>query len=369
MKDDISFSQQCLEYLEKRWIHINQIEENNLEEPLSDELAHVKELIKDCLTSKTKTYRYVLPTQLLSKCVDSMLDCRSIQVAWGKEGAFDARSIAHEVIVPFDRENHNVLGGSPEPYVNNPLRCPAVTAEFRDRQKNKEDWDKLNEVLDLVENEENIEFTKNIYDQVLYEIFELLSEVMVTYPAPNRISLENTLNLIKEFISVKSGGERLEAISTAIFQIIGEKFGLFDEIKREKVNTADASSGMVADIECKVNDETVLLVEIKDRNLTLTHLDSKLDKARSRRISEILFLAESGIEETKKEKIEEKIRHEFTSGQNVYVSNMIDFCKGVLILLGEKGRVEFLSKIGPELDRVNASIRHRKAWARSLKEI
>lgn len=369
MTEEISFSEKCITYLYDQWEQIILIEENNLDEPLSEDFSELKALIKECLTSKTKTYRYVLPTQLLCKSVDSSLDCRSIQVAWGVEGAFDARSIAHEVIVPFDRENHNVLGGSPEPYVNNPLRCPAVTKEYRSKQKNQTDWDKLIEILDTVQKENNTEFTKSAFDQVLYEIYQQLAEVRVTYPTPNRISIENTLSLIRSYLAEKSGGERMEAISTALFEIIALKFGLFDEIKREKVNSADSSSGMVADIECRYKGEIVLLVEVKDRSLTLTHLDSKLSKARSERISEILFLAERGIESTDEDKVENKIRHEFTSGQNVYVSNLAEFCHGILILLGEKGRVEFLSKIGPELDRVNASIKHRKSWARLLKEI
>lgn len=369
MTKELTFSQKCSKYLSERWEQVGSIVENELEEPLSGKLSDFKKVIFDCLTSKTKTYRYVLPTQILSKCVDSTLDCRSIQVSWSKKGAFDARSVAHDVIVPFDRSNHNVLGGSPEPYVNNPLRCPAVIPEYRGKQKNQTDWDKLIIVLDAVQSEDNVEFTKNVFDQVLYEIYKLLSSVIVTYPTPNRISLDNAIVLITEYISVKSGGERLEAVSTALFKIISEKFGLFDEVKREKINTADASSGMVADIECKLRGKTVLLIEVKDRNLTLTQLDSKLDKARSERISEILFLAENGIDKSKEKEIAEKIRHEFTSGQNIYISNLLDFCKGILMLLGEKGRVEFLSKIGPELDRVNASIKHRKAWAKLLKEI
>lgn len=369
MTDENNFIEECSKYLKNRWRYINQITDAEVEEPLSEKYNSLKNLVKDCLTSNTKTYRYVLPTQLLSKCVDHSLDSHSLQVAWDKEGAFDARSVAHAAVVPFDKENHRVLGGSPEPYVNNPLRCPAITDEYRERQKNKKDWDKLIKVLDLVENEDNLEFTKNLFDHVLYQIFELLAEVRVTYPTPNRISLDNTFSLIQEYISIKSGGERLEAVSTALFQIMGEKFGLFDEVKREKVNTADSSSGMVADIECSLDGETILLVEVKDRDLTLTQLDSKLDKARSRRISEILFLAEKGLKEDQEDIINKRIESEFTSGQNIYVLNLLEFCHGILILLGERGRVEFIGKIGPELDRVNASIKHRREWAKLLKEI
>ena len=81
-------------------------------------------LIKACLSSRSVSYHYVLPTQLLAKSVDPDLDARSLQARFDAPGAFDARSLAHEVIVPFDRENNRVLGGSPEPYVNNPCALP-----------------------------------------------------------------------------------------------------------------------------------------------------------------------------------------------------------------------------------------------------
>ncbi|MFQ5653079.1 MAG: hypothetical protein ACE5IY_24380, partial [bacterium] len=68
-------------------------------------------------------------------------------------------------------------------------------------------------------------------------------------------------------------------------------------------------------------------------------------------------------------KMDKKIIQEFTSGQNIYISSLVNFSRGILILLGENGRVDFISKIGPELDTAKSSIKHRKAWAALLKEI
>jgi len=345
------------------------IEKDPNVEPLPMKYDSLKSSIQDCLTSTTKSYRYVLPTQLLSKSVDHNLDCRSLQAAYESEGAFDARTVAHKVIVPFDKENHNVLGGSNEPYVNNPLRCTAVSKANRARQKNKKDWDKLIDVLDTVEQKNEEEFTRSVFDHVLFEIHKLLAEVRVVYPTPNRISLNQTLELIEAYTEERSGGDRLEAVVTALFRTISEKFNLFDEVRRQKVNAPDIATGMVADIECWLNHEIVLLVEVKDRHLNLTHLDAKVDLARSNQIRELLFMAQQGIEPADKTKIEQKIIQEFTSGQNIYISSLVDFVRGVLILLGEKGRVEFISEIGPELDNAKSSIKHRKDWAAILKEI
>jgi hypothetical protein len=223
-------------------------------------------------------------------------------------------------------------------------------------------------VLDTVENINDELFTKLVFDQVLFEIYKLLADVFVVYPTPNRISLHNTYQLIETYLSEKSGGDRIEAIGTALFQTIGDRFNLFDDVKREKVNVADASAGMAADIECWLEGKIVLLVEIKDRGITLTQLDAKLDLARSKKISEILFLAEQGKEQVEEE-ITNRINSEFTSGQNIYVTNFFDFSLGLLILLGEEGRVEFLDRVGKELDRVNSAIVHRRTWANLLKQV
>ncbi len=154
--DIVSFSEECVEFLNLRW---NEMEvyrnEGGTAEPLKSKHQKLREDINACLRSPTKTYRYVLPTQILGKCVDPDLDCRSIQKSFDSPGSFDARSIAHEVIVPFDVKNHKVLGGSAEPYVNNPLRCDSITDKNRGNQKNKADWDRLVGVLRTVQDKDD----------------------------------------------------------------------------------------------------------------------------------------------------------------------------------------------------------------------
>lgn len=363
------FRARCEAYLRQRWEYITsqvEIDPTPLLGPLSD-YPDVIDLIRASLRSKSKSYHYVLPTHLLAKCVNPALDARSIQVSYGTVGAFDARSLAHGVIVPFDQANFCVLGGAPEPYANNPLRIPAVTASFAGAQKQKGDWAKLVEALDLVEDKSDPVFTAAAFDQVLIEIFRLLADVKVLYPAPNRVSLTATNEILAAYLAERSGGERLEAVATALFRTIGERFKLFDDVRREKVNAADRSSGMSADIECRLNDELVLLVEVKDRSLTLVQLTTKLDRARVEHITEVLFLAQQGKEALEATAIETRIRQEFASGQNIYVTDFAAFALGIFILFGESGRVEFLRQVGAELDRVSSAIQHRRRWAELLR--
>lgn len=133
--------------------------------------------ISNSINSGTKTYRYVLPTQILAKVADEQLDCHCIQASSSLKGAFDARSICDAIIVSFDKSNDGVLGGSPEPYVNNPLRRAEVSKIHRQKQKDKQGWDDLCLVLDQVETVRDPIFTAAIFDLALWEIFRRLSQV------------------------------------------------------------------------------------------------------------------------------------------------------------------------------------------------
>ena len=368
MSRDQTLAERCKQYLAARWECIASLcSQGELPDFLGHQYTSLKSLVGDCLTSTIKSYHYVLPTQILCKVVDPSLDAHSLQAAWGVAGAFDARTVAHKVIVPFDQQNERVLGGSPEPYVNNPLRYPAVIPQYRAQQRNKRDWDKLIAVLDLVEKTHDRGFTESLFDQILVEIFQLLEQAQIVYATPNRISLNRTHVLLTEYLSERSGGHRIEAVATALFRTIGQHFAIFDDVRHGKVTAADASLGMAADIECWLAGRIILLAEVKDRTLTLTQLDAKLDSARAQRISEILFIAQAGKEPADADAIEERVGVEFASGQNIYISNFFEFSLGILILLGERGRVDFLANVGKELDRTNSPVVHRRAWAQLLK--
>lgn len=330
----------------------------------------LKEVIHACVNTQTKTYRYVLPTQLVAKVADPSLDSRCVQASRGGKGAFDARSVCDEVIIHFDNENHNVLGGSPEPYVNNPLRVPEVTKQHRKRQKDKKGWDDLCFVLDKVENQQNPELTLSVFKQVLLEIHKRLSTVQVQYPVPRRISLEQTKKLLQDFLSAKSGGDRVLALTSALLETVGSKFQLYTEVCRSKITATDTATGLVADIECKDSSKRIVIgVEVRDKELTVKQIKDKLPNMRSKRVSEFLFIAQKGVHQDNGVKIQDLVKKELVSGQNIYIFNILDFATSLLALLGEAGRREFLENVGKTLDKYGSAIEHRKAWAGLLSQI
>ena len=79
-----------------------------------------KSFIDFVLDNNHLTYKYVLFTALLAKSTDSNINPLCLQKKSTLTGAYDARSLCHKVIVPFEMTTlRKVLGGSNEPFLNN----------------------------------------------------------------------------------------------------------------------------------------------------------------------------------------------------------------------------------------------------------
>ncbi|MBI1832059.1 MAG: restriction endonuclease, SacI family [Planctomycetes bacterium] len=324
--------------------------------------------IERSVNSDTLTYRYVLPTQLLAKVVEASLDCRAIQAGAPLARAFDARSLCHSVIVDFDRSHHDVLGGSKEPYLNNPLRIPAITRKHRGAQKDKAGFDDLAAVLEFAQSKP--ELASDLFRLTLESIRRRLATVTITYPVPNRISLRQTEDLLGEYLASRSGGTRMQAVAVALFRCIGRRFRLFSEVRSANVNAADLQTGITADLEC-VDDRGVVLfaVEVKDRMLTLHQLQDKLPGAREKGIGELIFLVNGGIDPDSQMSVKETIERQFVTGQNVYVCEFAPFLQACLVLFGEGGRRQFFLMVGEELDNLRADLAHRQDWCNLLQKL
>ena len=339
----------------------------DLPDPLGtvDVPSTIVEAIKRSINAKTKTYRYVLPTQLLAKLTDPALDCRSIQTQSGLNKPFDARSLCHSVIVPFDQANDRVLGGSTEPYINNPIRIPAIVPAAIRAQRDKAGFQDLVDVLEYAQaHPKNV---IHLFRLALAAIRDRLASVRVIYPAPKRLSIKQTTKLVEEFLANRSGGLRMQAVALGLFQTIGDSFKLYQTVLSSKINAADASTGNAADLECvDKSGEIAIAVEVKDRELRLHDLQGKLPNIRERGIVEALFLVRGGVASTDHDQIEGIIDRQFPSGHNIYVAEFGQLFQACLILFGEHGRRELVRSIGQALDDQGADILDRRTWASLL---
>lgn len=71
------------------------------------------------------TFKYILFTAVLAKATDSSINPLCLQKKSELPGAYDARTVCHKVVVPFEMETlEKALGGSNEPFLNKPARFP-----------------------------------------------------------------------------------------------------------------------------------------------------------------------------------------------------------------------------------------------------
>ena len=282
------FHERCRLALEELWERVSDVPMDQVYDPV------ISQSTADLLRAPTgvsSTYRFVLPTQLLAKFVDSALDARTVQKGVeGDETSFDARSLASHVIVPFNRRLGSPLGTGGDPYVNNPLRVPEVSAAYRPQQKDKRRWDELCRILDYVQEKSSPLVTEAALCQVLIEARRLLEETQIRYPAPQRISLESASKLVGGYLKPRTGGRRLQAVTVALFRTLSKIWSIYDEVISAPVTAADAPGDRPADIDCRRDGVTVLAVEVKDQTLTLELLEDKIASTRLARVQELLFL-------------------------------------------------------------------------------
>lgn len=118
-------------------------------EPLDDDIAKTINIV---LTGTHKTYRYILVNALLAKATNEKVNALSLQKGDGKGGKFDARSLCHKVIVPFEKlELPGCLGDSNEPFLNKPARFVSLSTTNAVRAgKDRETLENLISILSQI---------------------------------------------------------------------------------------------------------------------------------------------------------------------------------------------------------------------------
>ena len=313
------------------------------------------------VNSSVVSIRYAVVTQILGKIADPSRSLLYLQSGSGEPGAWNARSFCDDVIVPWVAENHDVIGASAEPYASKPLRRTGLSQGMSDVRSSNE-WDCLVMLFESLECASPDELRK-AYRRCLAAVARRLSRQSFKYPIPMRISAARTQDTLEKFLSDQSGGLRPMVVAVALMQILGKGFGLFRRVESQGVNEADAVSGLPGDVMCYAADDNLIMaVEVKDRNLTLADVRASTRKAQraDQGFSSFLFTT-PGIVSSEKVDIDESMEQAWASGLNLYQVNLLELAASSLVLLDEKWRPELLRGIGRELDR-RSEHGHRRAW-------
>lgn len=243
------------------------------------------------LSSNHKTFKYILFTELLAKATDSSIDPLSLQKGDTSPGAYDARSLCHKVIVPFEKTMLNkVLGGSNEPFLNKPARFPRLDPSNPVRKGNDK------ELLDMLcTNLPSITTSEIANQELIYFLHKLITlreekERDRIFSIPSRSnSAVKLFEFIMEFLKESLEGETLVLSVAGLYHLLYlDMPNTLVEV--HPVNEAGSSSKEVSDLDIYQNGKLKVANELKDKHYTEMDVRHAVDKVIEAGGSQMFFI-------------------------------------------------------------------------------
>ena len=336
------------------------------------------------VNASVTSIRFAIVTQLLGKIADPRRDLLCLQKGVADSGEhpddrrWDPRSFCVQVVVPWNRQNERVIGGSGDPYVSNPLRRPRLDEGLTNvHTRDRADWQGLADFLGALESAGDERAVRRAFEACLRSIADRLLHQRFEYPTPNRISLDQLCSILDRFLETPSGGLRSQVVATALMRVLGRVFSIFTRVDSQGLNEADRARNVPGDIMCYgpsdvpgQPDELRLVVDAKSARLRLAELQGSVVKARTSNVANFLFAA-PGVakDEDEAARISDTIDGEFVQGLNVHVTSIENLVRNTFMLLEEERRTELLHQIGTELDARTAPPLDRQTWSNLLANV
>uniref|UniRef100_UPI004026993C restriction endonuclease, SacI family n=1 Tax=Alloprevotella sp. TaxID=1872471 RepID=UPI004026993C len=252
----------------------------------------VGEEIKSVLNGTHKTYKYVLVNGLLAKAVNKEIDALSLQAGDESDGAYDARSLCHKVLVPFEREfMPNSLGGSNEPFLNKPARFPRLTTDNAVRKGN--DMRTLQSLISILSKVKNSSLAKKYLSSALANMAEIANAVAEKYELPDSDLEDFTgpqiiLDYVCDLTKSKLEGEMCPLVVATIEHFY---YGGTRLVVAHKVNESGASSKEVGDIDIFDKEGYIVSsIEVKDKDFAKIDVEHAIKKFAYAKLTNTLFI-------------------------------------------------------------------------------
>lgn len=230
-------------------------------------------IISDILHGSHKTYRYVLVTSLLGKATNNNVNILSMQKGKGKnveEGNYDARTLCHKVLVPFETlKLPGSLGCSNEPYLNKPARF--VSLSLQNAVRKGKDYETLSRLIDFLSSIKDSEEAYLYLKAALYFMKEISADYIAKFSIGDTLIdisefSQLVLDYIYELSEISLEGEVCPLIVAQLEQMyLGKDY----QVIAHKVNESGTSSKEIGDIDVyNKHRELLYSIEVKDKDFT-----------------------------------------------------------------------------------------------------
>lgn len=276
--------------LQDEAIHIlNEAYNRALQNPVVE--CKYKEFIDYVLNNTHLTYKYILFTALLAKSADENINPLCLQKHSRLSGAYDARSLCHKVIVPFETTVlKKVLGGSNEPFLNKPARFPELSKSNAVRRGN--DQEILNTMCDTLP---LIVSSSDAYDCLVYLLHRLI-ELRDNLQESSNFATEASANIascllayVMKALEISYEGEVLVLMTAGVYHLL---YSSNPEIIVEvhPVNQSGKSSREISDLDIYMNGSLFASNELKDKSYAANDVRHAADKVLKAGGSSLLFI-------------------------------------------------------------------------------
>lgn len=226
------------------------------------------------------TYKYVLVTALLAKATDNRIHTLALQAGGDLDGAYDARSLCHSVIVPNEKELiDNALGGSNEPYLNKPARFPKIALDNPVRQgKDKRVLQVLHSTLSGIK--DSAEALAALQDALAFAVKKRVSETVELEKAVRRQAggRQQIAVFVANLIAKSIHGETCALATAGLFWLLAMTRREKWTIAVHPVNECGTSSNEVSDVDVKLGSKLIYTAEVKDKVFIAKDVDHAVSK-------------------------------------------------------------------------------------------
>ncbi len=301
--------------------------------------------IRTLIQGKHLTFRYILVTALLGKATNPSINALALQAGADVEGAYDARSLCHGVVVPLERQLLNsLLGGSNEPFLNKPARFPLISPSNAVRAGT----DKallliLHKVLSEVETAEQA--FNSLCTAVRCTIGRQSARSgLLPQLSESADSHLKTIEFIDAFVTRSIEGQVAAIVVGTVLSTHFDQLEGFEVIVHP-VNQSGASSNEVADVDIKKNGKIFVVFEVKDKQFSEQDVDHAAFKASQYGLNSITFIigVNGACMGSSREQIAKTIL--LTRGVNVIFIDILSFVRSIIALCSELSFAAFFERL------------------------
>ncbi|MEK7795523.1 MAG: restriction endonuclease, SacI family, partial [Candidatus Hydrogenedentota bacterium] len=300
---------------------------------------------------------------ILARLANTNVDVRLPYVNQGDD-AYNGRTLDERVVNTSLRSRK--IPCTKGPFLSVFRRSVKLDESTREGVRDKQGFDSLLSVIDYLRKCGKAKAKELLlYHAFRFVLFRERSGVPII--KLKRISLEQLDDLIRQLLSVKSGGRFALYLAVSAFETLRDTLSLPWTVDHQGINVSDKASGASGDIMIRYKGEVILAAEITERVVDEQRVMATFDtKIAAKNIEEYLFLSSDGTQHAQARKLAQRY---FSQGHEISFLDIRLWIVNVLSIVGSKGRSAFVDKMASRIGCVDVSSVLKIAWNEAISSL